>query len=228
VTGFVYQLDLKLATAARAVASSLSERGRRDATLVLKTVLTELLGGPVVRPWRLHRLHEGLAMVLGYGTEPVEDVQKRLCFALPELHAAVRGCFGHRMPALEAGHRLRFALHLVPTVKETGKGEIDAFLHEIRRAPDALHARAAVYTDYIAQRLNGAQVVADSVEMEGFRLQRMVRRAGDGWSERIFPVAEMRGTLTVSEPALLRQTLLAGIGRQRGFGAGFLRLETLK
>lgn len=226
MTGFVYQLGLALPAAARAVAPSLSERGRRDETLVIKTALTEMLGGPVVRPWRLHRVHEGVATVLGYGTEPIPGVEKRLGFALPALRSSVRGVYGYSMPALEEGQHLRFSVRLVPTVKETGKGETDALLHAVRQAPNDQHDRAAVYTDYLRQRLKGAEV--EAVVLEGFRLQRMVRRAGEGWSERTFPVAEMSGVLEVTDTTLFEQMLLAGIGRQRAFGAGFVRLEPVK
>jgi CRISPR-associated protein Cas6/Cse3/CasE subtype I-E len=218
------QVAVYLPAAAAAVRGSLTYSGLRDEGLLLKTVLTEALGGAVIKPWRLMGQRDGTATIIGYTTRDEGELIDRAAMALPAVQRAVSIVATAPFPALRVGQTLRFAVRLVPTIRQTGKGEVDVFLREVREQPDERPERSAVYTTYLIERLHGAQV--DSVALEGFRLANMVRRhARKGWAQRTFPVAEMNGTLTVKDHAAFTQTLIAGIGRQKAFGFGLVRLE---
>lgn len=217
------QLAVAVPPAVAAVQGSLTHEGRRDESLLLKTVLTEALGGALVRPWRLLGVRDGTATILGYTAHDAEALRERLAFATPALQQAVSVVATAQLPPITAGQRLRFAVRLVPTVRQTGKGEIDALLYAVRQAPREQHDRARVYADYLADRLAGAAV--ESVQVNGARLTRMTRRTRSGWVQRTFPVAAMSGVLGVVDAASLTETLGRGIGRQKGYGFGFIRLE---
>jgi hypothetical protein len=38
----------------------------------------------------------------------------------------------------------------------------------------------------------------------------------------------LEGFLTVSDPAAFKQTLIQGVGRQRAYGRGYVRLEAMR
>ena len=161
---------------------------------------------------------EGTATILGYTALPESDLRTRLAYATPALRQVVSIVGAAELPALVAGQSLRFRVRLAPTVRQTGKGEIDALLYAVRQSPDERHDRAAVYADYLTQRLSGAAV--ETVKMDGFRLAKMVRH-----TQRMFPVAEMSGVFRVNDAAALAGVVEAGIGRQRAYGFGFIRIE---
>lgn len=217
------QLAVGIPQAVAAVSGSLTHVGLRDESLLLKTVLTEALGGAAVRPWRLQGVRDGTATILGYATLQADALRERLAFALPALQQSVAVVGTAPVPVLREGQRLRFTVRLVPTIRQTGKGELDAMLYAVRKEPDGQHHRAQIYSEYLAQRLVGATV--QEMRLDGARLTGMVRRQGGGWTERVFPVAEMSGVLEVSDPTRFIQTITQGVGRQRGFGFGFVRLE---
>jgi len=217
------QLAVVVPQAVAAVRGSLTHTGLRDESLLLKTVLTQALGGALVRPWRLQGVRDGTATILGYATQDAAALRERLAFALPALQQAVAVVGTAPLPPLREGQCLRFTVRLVPTVRQTGKGEIDALLYAVRQAPAGQHDRAQVYCAYLAERLLGAAV--QETRLDGMRLTGMVRRQGTGWTERVFPVAELGGVLTVADPVRFAGTIAQGLGRQRGFGFGFVRLE---
>ena len=67
----------------------------------------------------------------------------------------------------------------------------------------------------------------EEVTLTNFNLARVARRhaeSGAGWREHTAPVAELAGVLSVIDPALFRSLVAAGVGRQRAYGYGFLRL----
>jgi CRISPR system Cascade subunit CasE len=219
------QLAISLPAALAAASGSLSHAGRRDLSLVLKTALTEALGGPLVRPWRLMGTRDQTATLLGYTDgQDATALRGRLAFATPAWQQAVQVVATAPLPNLTAGQRLRFSLRLVPTVNQTQGGEIDAFLYAVRQAPAEPHNRAAVYLAYVAARLHGAAI--GMVGLHGMRLTPMVRRQGkQDWTTRTFPVADLAGDLTVTDPHRFTWTLARGLGRQRGYGFGAIRLE---
>ena len=222
-TPFLAQIAVAVPQAVAAVSGSLTHAGQRDESLLLKTVLTEALGGPVVRPWRVLGVRDGTATILGYSPHDAAALRERLGFATPALQQAVSVVATAPLPTLSAGQRLRFSVRLVPTVRQTGKGEIDAMLYAVRQAPEQAHDRSEIYTQYLTKRLLGATV--EAVQLAGARLLPMLRRTATGWAQRTFPVADMSGVLTVEDPGQLTQTLINGIGRQRGYGFGLVRLE---
>lgn len=219
------QLLLDAIAAARHTAASLPVSAQRDASLVIKTTLTEALGGTVLRPWRLHSRQGPRLTLLGYSALAPEALCERLTFAVPSARAAVVEVLGYPAPALRGGQRLRFRVRLVPTLHVTGRGERDAFLAAADSAgPGAGLVREQVYAEYLRERLNGAEI--EAAGMEGFRIEALARKnASGGFSLKHFPVAELVGALRVESPEELRETLAQGIGRQRAFGFGFVRLE---
>jgi CRISPR-associated protein Cas6/Cse3/CasE subtype I-E len=217
------QLAVRVPEAVAAVRGSLTHAGQRDESLLLKTVLTEALGGPWVRPWRLQGVRDGTATILGYSVQDADTLRERLAFALPALQQAVAVVATAPLPPLHAGQGLRFRIRLVPTIRQTGKGEIDALLYAVRKDPAGQHDRARIYIDYLTARLAGAEV--QHIGLDGTRLASMVRRQGPHWTERVFPIAEMSGTLTISDAGQFTALLTQGLGRQRGYGFGFIRLE---
>lgn len=219
------QVAVSLPAALTAVSGSLSHAGVRDLSLVLKTALTEALGGPVLRPWRWMGTRDHTATLVGY-TDGLDaaTLRARLAFATPALQQAVQVVASAPMPPLTAGQRLRFNLRMVPTIRQTQGGEIDAFLHAVRQEPAGTHDRAAVYLAYLEARLQGARI--EAAHLDGMRLTPMVRRqSGRDWATRTFPVADIAGELTITDPHRFAWTLARGLGRQRGYGCGAIRLE---
>jgi len=218
------QAAIYLPAAAAALRGSLTYTGLRDEGLLLKTVLTESLGGAVIKPWRLMGQRDGTATIIGYTTYDEAELRNRAAMAIPANREAVSIVATAPLPAFRVDQVLRFAVRLVPTIRQTAKGEVDAFLYAVRQRPDEHHERSDVYTRYLGERLYGARL--DTVNMDGFRLAPVVRRhARKGWAQRTFPVAEMSGTLTVADPAAFTQTLITGIGRQKAFGFGCVKVE---
>jgi hypothetical protein len=92
--------------------------------------------------------------------------------------------------------------------------------------------RESVYTRYLVERLNGSTV--ERAKLTRFRLEQMSRphrgasRPPSGVAQRVVPDAVLEGFLKVSDPELFLQTLKSGVGRQRAFGRGYVRLEPLR
>ena len=104
-------------------------------------------------------------------------------------------------------------------------GERDAFLVAAdKHGPDGELKRSDVYQEYLCNRLRGASV--EQCRLIGFRIARMSRRRDKGrWAQRRWPEAKLIGSLTVNDPAEFLNNIGKGIGRQRAFGMGMLRLE---
>jgi len=233
---FSVQVDIDVLAAARAV--TLSHSARHDADMLLKTALTEALGGAVVRPWSLHRQLGSVASVIGYSAIPVGEIENRLLTSLPSVRVAVKSIYGHALPELEAGQKFRFSVRLCPTIRVTpskekshAHGEQDAFLVAVQRGETNIE-REGVYTRYLAERLSGATV--EQAKLTRFRLLKMTRphrgasAPVSGLAQRVIPDAVLEGILTVMDPAALKQTLLHGVGRQRAYGRGYVRLEPIR
>jgi CRISPR-associated protein Cse3 family len=230
---FSIQVDIDVLAAARVV--TLPHTAKHDIDLLIKTVLTEAFGGAIVRPWSLHRQAGPVATVLGYSAVPVADIEMRQGMALPAIRSAIKAVYGHALPVLTAGQKFRFSVRLCPTIRVTpakdkshAHGEIDAFLVAVQRGETNIN-REEVYTRYLIERLKGASV--DSAKLTKFRLEQMSRphrgasAPSSGTAQRVVPDCVLEGTLAVLDPALLSQTLKSGVGRQRAFGRGYVRLE---
>ncbi len=198
---FSIQVDIDVLAAARSV--SLSHTARHDVDVLLKTVLTEAFGGAVIRPWSLHHQVGPVASIIGYSAIAVPEIENRLS--------------------------------LSPTIRVTpskdnsrSHGEQDAFLVAVDKG-EANIEREVVYTRYLAERLRGA--IIDGAKLTRFRLQKMTRphrgasAPSSGVAQRVIPDAVLDGVLTVTDPSVFVQTLMQGVGRQRAYGRGYLRLE---
>src|SRR5262245_7353701 len=128
------QLPIDITKAVRHLAQFIGPRALEDDSLLVKTALTEALGGPVIRPWAIHRTARRgpVLTIVGYSEQDADEVNARRALALPSLQAAVGEALSVEMPLLEAGRPYRFAVRLVPTVRVTATearrhGERDAY-----------------------------------------------------------------------------------------------------
>jgi hypothetical protein len=208
-----------------AVAAAAMAPRQADPGLIIKTALTAALGGPVVRPWRLHRQQGRELMLLGYSAHDEAALALRRGLAEPAAQRALRNVLSSPLPeVIPAGTEVRWRIRLCPTLRVTpgaGRrhGERDAFLAAADAAgSDAGLARLDVYADYLRARLPGAELI--DAHLDGFRLERMQREG-----VRVFPVADLYGNARITDWSALRAAMAAGIGRQRAYGCGFLRLE---
>jgi CRISPR system Cascade subunit CasE len=230
------QVDIDVLAAARAV--PLSHTARHDVDMLLKTALTEAFGGAVVRPWSLHRQVGSVASVIGYSSTPTREIETRLLTSLPSVRAAIRAIHGHALPASEAGQKFRFSVRLCPTIRVTPSkdksyayGEQDAFLVAVQRGETNIE-REGVYTRYLVERFAGA--IVEQAKLTQFRLINMIRphrgasAPASNMAQRVVPDAVLEGILTVTDPAAFEQTLTQGIGRQRAYGRGYIRLEAMR
>ena len=200
----------------------------RDENVVAKTVLTECFAGPVIRPWAVIAKHAVTMTIAGYSKLTGPDLAKRRALGLPSLQQAVAEPIGCPVPEFEVGQRLAFRTRIVPTmhVRDGDKTLTrDAFLVAVERSAEGVADRGEAYADYLRDRMEGA--VIEEVTLANFNLARVARRhaeSGAGWREHTAPVAELTGILTVTDPAQFRSLVAAGVGRQRAYGYGFLRL----
>jgi hypothetical protein len=221
------QLDIDFLAAVRAV--SLSHTALHDVDLVIKTALTEGFGGAAIRPWSVLHQDGAHIRVTGYSALDVGELHTRLSLACPALQQAVQHVYSAPV-SFEAGQSVRFAVRLAPTVNVTRRGERDAYLVAVEKG--RRDTREAVYVEYLRDRLDGATVRA--ARMTRFRLERAVRphrgrNAPDsGFAQRVMPDAVISGELTITDPTVFAQTLAAGVGRQRAYGRGWVRVEPLQ
>jgi CRISPR system Cascade subunit CasE len=110
--------------------------------------------------------------------------------------------------------------------------ELDVFLIEaMRRFPEATSAeenmlkagrsREAVYTDWLAQKLEGIATLAPGVRLARFVRNRAARtgHAPEG------PDATLQGDLIVDDPLRFQDSLANGLGRHKAYGYGMLLLR---
>jgi hypothetical protein len=215
------EIVIDFVAAVRAVA--LSHAAAHDVDLTIKTALTEAFGGPAVRPWSVLRQSGPTVTVVGYSQLDADALRERLSLATPALRNAVIGVASAPV-TLRQGQFVRFSVRLTPVINVTGKRETDAFL-----LSPAGSNRGQIYGDYLAKRLQGATV--NAVQMVRFRLEKITRpHRGEkptpsGFGSRTVPDAVLEGVLTVNDPAAFAETLATGVGRQRAYGRGFIRLE---
>lgn len=223
------QVDINYTNAIRHLKAVMGPRSLSDDSLVIKTVLTETFSGAYVRPWAVHARHGPRLVIVGYGNDEHAVLNDRRRLALPSLQAAVGEACSAEMPPIRTGEGYRFAVRMVPTVRVTPNGERrhgerDAFLVEADRAgADAGLSRDAVYARYLEDRLQGAAIA--SCRLDGFRLVRLARPAKHGQAQKTMPEAILSSALEVTDPAAFSECLTTGIGRQRAYGYGMLRLQ---
>lgn len=81
--------------------------------------------------------------------------------------------------------------------------------------------RDAVYTDWLAKRLQGATLVPGTIALDGYQ-RTLVARAGFAPEG---PEATLSGELEVTDPLAFHAMLAAGIGRHKAYGYGMLMLR---
>lgn len=208
-------------------------KGAQDDGIALHALLSALFGKGVLQPFRLFAPDRGEGSLYAYASQDATTLAGTAqMVGTPEMLAAVAldRMRGKPMPAPQAGQRLGFDLRFRPVRRLTeGKRvrERDAFVSEAcRDHPDdpqgmstAGRDRAAVYRDWLAERLPGAEL--ETAELVRFQRLRVLRdgRALEG------PDATMHGTLTVTDPVAFAEVLAKGVGRHRAYGFGMLLLR---
>ena len=227
---FLAQVSVDFVAAVRHLKAFLQPSALDDESLILKTILWEGFSGAALRPWAIHAQKGPMITIVGYAQIDAEQLNKRRALALPSAQTAISEAIAVGLPSLSSSERYRFSICMVPTIKITKSegrryGERDAFLVKADAAgKDAGLKRDDVYRDYLAERLTGATVEASRLVQ--FRLRRFMRPKKDGSvSGKMMPEAVIEGQLRVGDPAKLIEVIGAGIGRQRAYGCGMLRLQ---
>ena len=227
---FLAQVPVDFVGAVRHLKAFLQPSALEDESLILKSILWEGFSGSALRPWAIHAQRGPTITIVGYTQTDAVELNKRRSLALPSVQAAVGEAIAVPLPALSASERYRFSISLVPTIRVTkaeGRryGERDAFLAKADTAgKDAGLKRDDVYRDYLAERLAGASIEAS--RLVRFRLRRFMRPKKDrSVSGRTMPEAVIEGCLRVDDPGKLTEAISAGVGRQRAYGFGMLRLQ---
>jgi CRISPR system Cascade subunit CasE len=229
---FLAQVPVDFVGAVRHLKAFLQPSALEDESLILKSILWEAFSGGALRPWAIHAQRGPTTTIVGYTRADAEELNKRRSLALPSVQAAVGEAIAVPLPSLSASERYRFSICFVPTIRVTkaeGRryGERDAFLAKADTAgKDAGLKRDDVYRDYLAERLAGASIEAS--RLVRFRLRRLMRPKEDrSVSGKTMPEAIVEGDLRVDDPAKLIEAIGAGVGRQRAYGFGMLRLQPL-
>ena len=223
------QLPINITKAVRHLQAFLRPSALEDDSLVLKTALTEALDGPVVRPWAVHARRGATLTIVGYSDLAAEQVNERRALALPSVQAAIGEALSVEMPPLKPGSRFQYSVRFVPTIRVTPTGnkrhgERDAFLVAADEAgPDGKLTRDLVYRDYLENKLSGASI--ETCRLESFRLARLVRPKVEGHGNKTMPEAVLGGVLEITDPETFSAVLRAGVGRQRAYGYGMIRLQ---
>jgi CRISPR-associated protein Cas6/Cse3/CasE subtype I-E len=227
---FFVQLSVDFVNAIRHLKVFLQPSALDDESLILKTILWEGFSGGAVRPWAIHAQRGPKTIIVGYSQLDTTELNKRRGLALPSVQEAIGEAIAVPLPSLSAGERYRFTIRLVPTIRVTkaeGRryGERDAFLVKADAVgKDAGLMRDQVYRAYLAERLAGATV--EDSRLGQFRLLKFMRSKKDGAvSGKTMPEAVIEGRLRVDDPAKLNEVIGTGIGRQRAYGCGMLRLQ---
>ncbi len=227
---FLTQVSIDVVNAVRHLKLFLQPSALDDESLILKTILWEGFSGGAIRPWCIHARRGPKMIILGYSQHDAAELNKRRALALPSVQEAIGEAIAVPVPSLSPGDRYRFTIRLVPTIRVTkaeGRryGERDAFLVKADAVgKDAGLKRDLVYREYLSERLAGATV--DDGRLVQFRLQKFMRPKKDGSvSGKTMPEAVFEGHLLVDDPVKLYEAIGTGIGRQRGYGCGMLRLQ---
>jgi CRISPR system Cascade subunit CasE len=227
---FLAQVSIDVVNAVGHLKPFLQPSALDDESLILKTILSEGFSGGKIRPWSIHAQVGPRTIIVGYSQIDAAELNKRRALALPSVQQAIGEAIAVPLPTLSSGERFRFAIRLVPTIRVTKSegrryGERDAFLVKADAlGKDAGLKRDNVYRDYLAERLAGATV--EDGRLVQFRLRKFMRPKKDGSvSGKTMPEAVIEGHLRVDDPAKLYEAIGTGVGRQRAYGCGMLRLQ---
>lgn len=228
-------LTLNLIVASQGM-SRLPFQAKNDIDFVIKTALCESFQGPVLRPWAVTDRSEFTVTIEALTDWTESELRTALGNATPILQYAVRDLKVEPLPVIVAGERLVYTVRLCPVINTRPMPggrchERDAFLFAKDRGEEN-PSREAVYTRYLQDRLPGAQIGRGFLER--FTLARMMRKDRSaeanaaGVRGRMIPDATLTGVLTVTDPAAFVTAVGAGLGRQRAFGYGLMRVEPVR
>ena len=227
---FLAQVSVDVVNAVRHLKTFLQPSALDDESLILKTILWEGFSGGAIRPWGIHAQRGPKTIIVGYSRFDASELNKRRAMALPSVHEAIGDAIAVILPSLSSGERYRFTIRLVPTIRVTkaeGRryGERDAFLVKADAVgKEGGLKRDDVYREYLADRLVGATV--EDSRLGQFRLRKFMRPKEDGSvSGKTMPEVVIEGHLRVDDPVKLHEAIGTGIGRQRAYGCGMLKLQ---
>ena len=217
---------------------------RTDHNYIAHCALGELFGDQAPRPFCVEGDDGRRLRVLGYTSASAEQLKTTAqSQASPMVYEI---CDWPRlaakpMPAqFPPGLELAFELRACPVVRKSSAGkhhqagvEVDAFLARVWEVDDSAVPvdREAVYAEWLkAQFERQGAATAQSVRLERFALERMLRRThgGDRTAKTVKrPAATLVGALEVADGERFAELLRRGIGRHRSFGFGMLKVRPL-
>jgi CRISPR system Cascade subunit CasE len=206
--------------------------------------LGEMFGDRAPGPFCIEG-HRGRHLrLLAYGADPhgaLEEVARSAASPLAYQIGDWERAASKPMPeAFAEGAVLDFHLRACPVVRKSSAGkhheagaEVDAFLSAVWEVddPSVPVEREDVYRGWLEQRLGekrGAHLLPETVRLERFSLERMLRRTGgDARRTKVIkrPAATFSGRLHVTDGAQFHVLLRRGIGRHTGFGFGMLKVR---
>lgn len=211
-----------------------------DFGYALHALLCAAFGDLAPKPFHYLGGQQGL---LAYSSADLESLRLNAALAAPDIARALglNALDARPFPAnWKTGQRLGFELRVRPVVRSKDGRERDAFLHAINSAVDSendaknggLAKRTSVYTDWLVKQLtvDGAAEILE-IQMESFKLTRVLRKAGGGESGKrkatsiAGPDVVFKGQLLVDDPDVFHRLLARGVGRHRAFGFGMLLLR---
>jgi len=214
-----------------------------DEGRALHHVMGEIFGKKSLQPFRLlvpPRKRTG--SLYAYSSLSADQLNKAGQNCGPELEAVLDPA-AMRAKSLAtdfaAGRHLGFDIRICPVRRTDREGnrnasrEIDAFLHEALQHPDDKNwmennnrTREAVYTDWLAERLDGAAILERAtVRLARFHRTTKARGKGGRGNASQSPDAVLHGTLTVTDSAAFADKLCHGIGRHKSYGFGMILLR---
>lgn len=222
-----------------------------DAGYALHAALAARFGEAAPRPFRYLPDHARGPHLLGYHGDaaaltdasalPPADALLADLFTAPQVQAmpevwreGVRYGFDMRVrPVVRFGKTVRAARAERADAWQRQAGEIDAYVRACERVaaeggdPGSVD-REAVYTQWLAKRLEGAATL-EQATLRAFHRSRTRRSTHDTRGARTRsvegPDAVMTGTLTVSDPQGFARLLASGVGRHAAFGYGMMLLS---
>ena len=195
--------------------------------------LLAAFGDRAPRPFRIYDRPGNRLRLLGYATADSAALRSHLAdFSSPLAAEATRSDWivSRSMPRLREGRVLRFEVLACPVIRKARSGvEKDAFLAALdRHEGETPPSRAEVYGNWFRGMTGEGADVLD-VDLEGFRLVRMLRRPGSTGEKKTVslrrPVALLSGRLRVRNEERFFDLVSRGIGRHGAFGYGMLLLS---
>ena len=207
-----------------------------DYGYALHGLLSAAFGEKVPTPFRYMGNKQGL---LAYTLENLETLRLHASLATPDVARALGLDALDARPfpvAWKEAQTLGFEVRVRPVIRAKDGRERDAFLHAVDAVPaadgDSITQRAMIYCNWLAKQfaVDGAAQI-NQVQMEEFRLTRVLRKtgAGENGKRKMQPVtgpdAVFKGQLQVGKPDAFARLLARGVGRHRAFGFGMLLLR---